>query len=65
MSKFSLYDLEKHVDYIHYNPVKHGLVKAPKDWPYSSFHNYVNKGLYPLEWVAGVDVEFDSEVGRE
>ncbi len=45
-------DLANHLDYIHYNPVKHGWVKAPKDWPYSSFHRYVNQGYYPHSWAA-------------
>ena len=58
-------DLEQHVDYIHYNPVKHGFAKAPKDWPYSSFHRYVNKGSYNLDWAASVEVKFNSGVGRE
>jgi hypothetical protein len=39
-------DLRRHVEYIHYNPVKHGLTKAPGDWDYSSFHRYVNEGMY-------------------
>jgi putative transposase len=43
-------DFERHVDYIHYNPVKHGLVKCPKDYQYSTFHRYVQRGVYPLEW---------------
>jgi putative transposase len=43
-------DLERHCDYIHYNPVKHGLVRAPIDWPYSSFHRFVKQGDYPPEW---------------
>jgi putative transposase len=43
-------DFERHVDYIHWNPVKHGWVKQVKDWPYSSFHDYVRKGLYPEDW---------------
>ena len=58
-------DFIRHVEYIHYNPVKHGLVKAPKDWPYSSFHRYVSDGVYDLEWGAGVDMVFESTVGRE
>ena len=33
-------DYKRHLDYIHSNPVKHGLVSMPKDWPYSSFHRY-------------------------
>jgi putative transposase len=44
------HDFERHFDYIHYNPVKHGYVKCPKDWPYSSFHRWVNKGG-PLEAI--------------
>ncbi len=43
-------DLQRHIDYVHYNPVKHGLVKQVKDWPYSSFHRYVRAGLLPLDW---------------
>jgi putative transposase len=43
-------DLERHCDYIHYNPVKHGLVRAPIEWPYSSFHRFVRLGVYPPEW---------------
>ena len=43
-------DLARHVDYIHYNPVKHGHVTAVPDWPYSSFHRYVRAGLYPPDW---------------
>lgn len=43
-------DFERHVDYIHYNPVKHGLVACPKDYAYSTFHSYVRRGIYPLEW---------------
>ena len=44
-------DYAAHVDYIHFNPVKHGLVECAADWPFSSFHRAVAKGLYPREWV--------------
>ena len=44
---------EKHVDYIHFNPVKHGHVEQVADWPYSSFHRYLRLGLYPLDWGGG------------
>jgi putative transposase len=44
-------DFEKHCDYIHWNPVKHGLTSHPFDWPYSSFHNFVRRGIYPSEWT--------------
>ncbi len=43
-------DLERHVDYIHYNPVKHGLVSRVGDWPHSSFHRYVERGILPADW---------------
>jgi putative transposase len=43
-------DLEHHLDYIHYNPVKHGYVGRVKDWPYSSFHRYVKEGIYAMDW---------------
>lgn len=43
-------DLLHHVEYIHYNPVKHGLASCPKDWRWSSFHRYVRLGAYPLDW---------------
>ena len=43
-------DLQRHVEYIHYNPVKHGNVKHVKDWPYSTFHKYVAQGLVDGNW---------------
>jgi len=43
-------DLERHIDYIHYNPVKHGLVPQVADWPHSSFHRYVEQGILPADW---------------
>jgi putative transposase len=46
-------DMTRHVEYIHFNPVKHGYVKSPIDWQYSSFRQYVLGGLYPADW--GVD----------
>lgn len=58
-------DFEQHVDYIHYNPVKHSLVDAPRDWPYSSFHRYVEDGIYPVDWGATEAMEFDEKIGRE
>jgi putative transposase len=44
------WDFEKHADYIHYNPVKHGYVKRPVDWPFSTFHRYVQTGVLPEHW---------------
>jgi putative transposase len=43
-------DVNRCIDYIHWNPVKHGLVQRVKDYPWSSFHRYVEEGIYPLEW---------------
>ncbi len=43
-------DLHDHANYIHYNPVKHGHVRCPKEWPWSSFHRYVEAGDYPEDW---------------
>lgn len=43
-------DLHRHLDYIHFNPVKHGHAPCVVDWPHSSFQAYVQKGLYPLDW---------------
>lgn len=48
-------DFEKHVDYIHFNPVKHGHVQRVIDWPYSSFHRYVKRGVYAEDWGVGCD----------
>ncbi|HLA84883.1 MAG TPA: transposase [Thermoguttaceae bacterium] len=45
-------DLEAHFDYIHYNPVKHGWVASPRDWPWSSFHRWVVAGHYSPDWSA-------------
>jgi putative transposase len=49
-------DFDVHLDYIHYNPVKHGWVLRVVDWPYSSFHRHVRAGLYPLDWAAPMDI---------
>jgi putative transposase len=46
-----------HMDYIHYNPVKHGLVQSASEWPYSTFHQKVKQGIYPADWGA----EFKAE----
>jgi putative transposase len=45
-------DLENHFDYIHYNPVKHGYVSSPRDWPWSTFHRWVCAGHYAADWGA-------------
>ncbi len=46
-------DLAAHMHYTHSNPVKHGLVQHPAQWPHSSFRRYVADGLYPAGWMGG------------
>lgn len=43
-------DYVRHVDYVHYNPVKHGYVTRVADWPHSTFHRFVKRGVYTNEW---------------
>jgi len=45
-------DWRRHVDYIHYNPVKHGLVKSPSEWSHGTFRRYLQDGWYPPDWGA-------------
>ncbi len=52
-------DFARHVDYVHFNPVKHGHVKRVSDWPYSSFHRMVKLGIYPRDW--GGDATCEAE----
>ena len=44
------HDFDRHLDYIHYNPIKHGYVESPIDWPWSSFHKWVDREFYSPEW---------------
>ncbi len=56
-------DWQKHMDYIHYNPVKHELVRMPADWQHSSFNYWVEKGLYEKDW-GGMESLMFAEVER-
>jgi putative transposase len=47
-------DLARHVDYVHFNPVKHGHVSRVADWPHSSFHRFVERGLLVADWGGDV-----------
>ncbi|KAF1707491.1 REP-associated tyrosine transposase [Pseudoxanthomonas sacheonensis] len=53
-------DLHSHIDYIHFNPVKHVHVLRTVDWPHSTFHRYVAKGILSADWgiALGRDVGF-------
>ena len=52
-------DLNRHIDTIHYNPVKHGVAQRLAEWPWLSFHRYVQEGIYRDDWggVAGVEIQ--------
>jgi len=54
-------DYATHMDYLHYNPVKHGYVKNVTDWPYSTFRHHVQRGLYSENWGVG---DIDIRVGE-
>ncbi|HUZ34005.1 MAG TPA: transposase [Xanthobacteraceae bacterium] len=49
-------DYARHVEYCYINPVKHGLVRRVQDWPYSSFHRDVERGLFPADWAGEIGV---------
>jgi putative transposase len=56
------FDFQKHLDYIHWNPMKHGYVERVVDWRWSSFHRYRQAGLYPVDWCASrLIVEYERE----
>ena len=53
-------DLYAHLDYIHYNPVKHGLENTVRKWRFSSFHSFVERGLYSPDWGLGEEQDIDA-----
>ena len=55
-------DFERHVNYIHFNPVKDGYVSSPVDWSYSSIHRYIRQGIIASDWAHG-DVDGDGVGG--
>ncbi len=50
-------DYQAHMDYVHINPLKHGLVKQVIDWPYSTFHRLVAQGIYVSNWAGGKEAD--------
>jgi len=56
-------DFEAHFHYIHFNPVKHGLARRPMEWPHSTFHRFVEEGVYAQDW-GGLD-EWPEGIGNE
>lgn len=57
-------DLNRHIDYIHYNPVKHGLVSSPFEWKQSSLHEYYESGAYDKDWGLREVLRFDGRFGE-
>jgi putative transposase len=49
-------DVQAHMDYVYFNPVKHSLVKRVADWPTSTFHELVKQSVNPRDWGGGHDV---------
>ena len=58
-------DVQRCVDYVHINPVKHRLVERVRDWPWSSFHHYARCGAYPLDWGSSTEWYGDEFRGAE
>lgn len=52
-------DYAKHMDYLHFNPAKHGLVERVTDWRFSSFHRLVKAGVYAADWGVAADLEMN------
>jgi putative transposase len=57
-------DFARHVDYIHFNPVKHGYVTRVNDWRHSSFHRYVRGGILPVDWAGAASNQGTGEFGE-
>ena len=57
-------DMNRHIDYIHYNPVRHGLVKSPFDWPESLIHRYFEDGYYSRDWGSNERIEIKGDFGE-
>jgi putative transposase len=50
-------DFANHCDYIHYNPVRHGLCDRPQGWIFSSIHRFIRSGIYPLNWSNEIELD--------
>jgi putative transposase len=57
-------DLNRHIDYVHYNPVKHGYTQSPFAWSHSSIHSFLQDGCYEQDWGMREDVMSDGEFGE-
>jgi putative transposase len=57
-------DYRNHMDYVHFNPVKHGLAAHPASWPYSTFRKCVARGLYDAAWAPADNENISSGMGE-
>jgi putative transposase len=57
-------DLQRHIDYVHFNPVVHGLAPRAADWPHSSFHRCVRRGWLPLDWASDAAGDNSADFGE-
>ena len=57
-------DFARHVDYVHFNPVKHGLVSRVSEWAHSSFHWFVRQGILPADWGGDMRDELGAHFGE-
>ena len=57
-------DLNTHLNYIHYNPVKHGLIDDPFEWKYSSLIEFYKNGMYTRDWGVNKSIDFEGEFGE-
>ena len=54
-------DYQRHIDYVHVNPLKQELVRRVIDWPYSTFHQYVAQGIYLPNWGGDINISVGSD----
>jgi REP-associated tyrosine transposase len=55
-------EVQRQIDYVHADPVRHGLVRSPHKWPYSSLHAYIERGLRPMYWTGEVEGGYGTRV---
>jgi putative transposase len=58
-------DFANHCDYIHFNPVKHGLCDRPQAWEFSSIHRFTQLGIYSIDWVGDNMIELDNAIDHQ
>lgn len=58
-------DYRRHLDYLHYNPVKHGYCRSPVDWPHSSLHRLIGEGIYQGNWGSDEAPDLPPDIGGE